>query len=81
MATDIPYGRSASTHGSDPGELFRQLIASAGDVLGAGASAVVMAPAGLSPPEHHQFAVLARFRERASASLTRESWLLRKTIG
>jgi len=57
IATDIPYGRSASTHGSDPGELFRQL---------------------LSLPEHHQFAVLARFSERASASLTREIWLLRK---
>ena len=81
IATDIPYGRSASTHGSDPGELFRQLLVSAGDVLRAGASAVVMAPAGLSLPEHHPFAVLARFRERASASLTREIWLLRKTAG
>ena len=81
IATDIPYGRSASTHGSDLGELFRQLLVSAGDVLRAGASAVVMAPAGLSLPEHDRFAVLARFRERASASLTREIWLLRKTAG
>ncbi|HEX5302150.1 MAG TPA: 50S ribosomal protein L11 methyltransferase [Streptosporangiaceae bacterium] len=81
IATDIPYGRSASTHGSDPGELFRQLLVSAGDVLRAGASAVVMAPAGFNLPEHHQFAVLARFRERASASLTREIWLLRKAVG
>ena len=78
MATDIPYGRSASTHGSDAGELFRQLLVSAGDVLRAGASAVVMAPAGLDLPEHHQFAVLSRFTERASASLTRDIWLLRK---
>jgi len=78
IATDIPYGRSASTHGSDAGELFRQLLVSAGDVLRAGASAVVMAPAGLNLPEHHQFAVLSRFTERASASLTREIWLLRK---
>ena len=78
IATDIPYGRSASTHGSDPGELFRQLLASTADVLRAGASAVVMTPAGLSLPEHHPFAVLARFSERASASLTREIWLLRK---
>ena len=80
IATDIPYGRSASTHGSDLGELFQHLLVSTAAVLRAGASAVVMAPAGLTLPEHHQFAVLARFRERASASLTREIWLLRKTI-
>jgi tRNA (guanine10-N2)-dimethyltransferase len=80
IATDIPYGRSASTHGSDAGELFQQLLLSAADVLRARASAVVMAPAGLSLPEHHQFAVLARYRERASASLTREIWLLHKAI-
>jgi tRNA (guanine10-N2)-dimethyltransferase len=81
IATDIPYGRSASTHGSDVGDLFQQLLVSTGDVLQAGAFAVVMAPAGLSLPEHHQFAVLARFRERASASLTRDIWLLHKAIG
>ena len=79
IATDIPYGRSASTHGSDVGELFQQLLLSTADILRAGASAVVMAPAGLSLPDHHQFAVLGRFTERASASLTREIWLLRKT--
>ena len=62
-------------------ELFQQLVVSTGDVLRTGASAVVMARAGLSLPEHHRFAVLARFRERASASLTREIWLLRKTVG
>lgn len=79
LATDIPYGRSASTHGSDVDDLFRRLLVSAGDVLPAGAYAVVMAPAGLPAPEHPEFAVVARFRERASASLTREIWLLRRT--
>ena len=79
LATDIPYGRSASTHGSSVDDLFHRLLVSAGDVLRAGAYAVVMAPAGLPAPEHPEFAVVARFRERASASLTREIWLLRRT--
>lgn len=79
LATDIPYGRSASTHGSDVDDLFHRLLVSAAGVLRAGAYAVVMAPAGLPAPEHPEFAVVARFRERASASLTREIWLLRRT--
>lgn len=33
LATDIPYGRSASTHGSDVADLFRRLLVSASDVL------------------------------------------------
>jgi tRNA (guanine10-N2)-dimethyltransferase len=78
LATDIPYGRSASTHGSDVADLFHRMLVSAGDVLREGAYAVVMAPAGLPAPEHPRFAVVARFRDRASASLTREIWLLRR---
>jgi tRNA (guanine10-N2)-dimethyltransferase len=60
IATDVPYGRDASTWGAAPQELVRRVLAYAVEVLTPGRRAVVMhslpqveAPAGLRLTERH----------------------------
>jgi tRNA (guanine10-N2)-dimethyltransferase len=76
MVTDLPYGRSASTHGVRLPDLFRAFLDAAADVVREGARVVVMAPAGLPEPSGTLFDVITVLRERVSNSLTREIWVL-----
>jgi tRNA (guanine10-N2)-dimethyltransferase len=76
VVTDLPYGRSASTHGVDLPDLFRAFLDAAVGVVREGARVVVMAPAGLPEPSNALFDVITVLRERVSRSLTREIWVL-----
>jgi tRNA (guanine10-N2)-dimethyltransferase len=76
MVTDLPYGRSASTHGAQVPDLFRAFLDAAAGVVRDGARVVVMAPAGLPEPSNTLFDVITVLRERVNRSLTREIWVL-----
>lgn len=76
VATDLPYGRSASLHGARLPELFRAFLDEAAGVVRDGARVVVMAPAGLPEPSGIPFDVITVLRERVNRGLTREIWVM-----
>lgn len=76
VVTDLPYGRSASTHGARLPDLFRAFLDAAAEVVRDGARLIVMAPAGLPEPSSTLFDVITVLRERVNRSLMREIWVL-----
>lgn len=72
VATDLPYGRSASLHGETNAELAQRWVAHIGSVVRPGGSVVAMAPERSLPAGSDVLAERHRFRELVHSGLTRE---------
>jgi hypothetical protein len=81
VVADLPYGRVASTKGSDRVALYRDFLDVAAQILRPGGRAVLMAPEGALPMPPACFEILWRFREVVHRSLTREVTVLAKRGG
>lgn len=77
IATDVPYGVSASLHHADRDDLYDGFLRRAADVLRPGRRAVVVARSGsLKPPA--EFETLSVHDEDVHGSLTRRVTVLRR---
>ncbi|MDQ3699957.1 MAG: TRM11 family methyltransferase, partial [Chloroflexota bacterium] len=78
IVSDLPYGRSASTKGTDRGDLYRSFLDVAAEILRPGGRAVLMAAEGTLPAPPSPLEVVARFSEVVHGGLTREVVVLGK---
>lgn len=79
IVSDLPYGRSASTKGSDRDDLYRSFLEVAAEVLTPGGRAVLIVAEGSLPAPPPALDVVARFLEVVHKSLTREVVVLQET--